>query len=120
MKKINNYIDEQKKICKKYSLKEDLVDLDLLIAMGKNFNPQLIINGLRHPKTETLSGWYIWSGEDFNPDDFDFFKPSHVYHLIPETSFIIKYLGIPSGNRFLIAEQGNYVDIWKDDRLLEV
>jgi hypothetical protein len=116
----NNYIEEQKNVCKKYFLEEDLVDINSLIAIGKNFNSQLQINGLRHPKTETLCGWYIWSGNDFDTEEFDFFKPSHVYHLINDAPYIIKYLGMPPGNRFLIADNGNYVDVWEDASLLNI
>lgn len=116
----SKYFEEQREICKKYSLKEDLVDVKSLIALGKNFNPKLQINGLRHPKTESLSGWYIWSGEDFDPLESDFFKPSHVYHLLDSSPFIIRYLGLPPGTRFLIAESGNYVDVWEDPALLKI
>ncbi|PWN64101.1 immunity protein Imm33 domain-containing protein [Chryseobacterium viscerum] len=113
----NIYIEKQEKICRKYSQIADFVELDSLIALGKNFNPSLQINGLRHPRTETLNGWYIWSGEDFNPEDFDFFNPSHTHHLLDKASFVIKYLGLPPGNRFLIDSKG-YEDVWFDESLL--
>ena len=54
------YLEKQLKICMKYSQISDLVELDTLFALGKNFNPNVQINGLRHPRTETLNGWYIW------------------------------------------------------------
>ncbi len=111
------YMNLQEDICQKYSQKKDLVSLDSLIALGRDFNPSIQINGLRHPRTETLCGWYIWSGEDFNPEEFDFFKPSHVHHLLDKAPFVIKYLGLPVGNRFLIDNKG-YEDIWFDEDLL--
>lgn len=77
-----DYLEKQLKMCMKYSQKEDIVSLDSLIALGKNFNPSIQINGLRHPRTESLCGWYIWSGSDFNPEEFDFFTTSHVYHFL--------------------------------------
>lgn len=113
----NKYIKLQEEICEKYSQEKDLVGLESLIALGKKFNPNIQINGLRHPCTETLSGWYIWSGEDFNPEEFDFFEPSYVYHFLEDASFIIKYLGLPAGNRFLTDNKG-YEDIWFDEDLL--
>lgn len=113
----NNYIKQQEDICEKYSQKKDLVELNSLIALGKNFNSKIQINGLRHPKTESLCGWYIWSGDDFDQENFDFFEPSHVYHLLDNASFVIKYLGLPIGNRFLIDNNG-YEDIWFDQDLL--
>ena len=39
----NKYIEQQIQICQKHSFKEDLVDLDSLVALGKNFNPQVQI-----------------------------------------------------------------------------
>lgn len=113
----NDYLEKQQKICMKYSQISDLVELGSLIALGKNFNPNIQINGLRHPKTETLNGWYIWSGEDFNPDEVHFFQPLHVHHLLENASFVIKYLGLPTGNRFLIDDKG-YEDVWFDENLL--
>ncbi|MDR4952242.1 hypothetical protein REB14_08665 [Chryseobacterium sp. ES2] len=113
----NKYFKLQEEICGRYSQDKDLVSLDSLIALGKNFDPSLQINGLRHPRTETLNGWYIWSGEDFNPEEFDFFSPSHTHHLLDNASFVIKYLGLPAGNRFLIDSKG-YEDIWFDESLL--
>lgn len=115
----SDYLEKQLKICMKHSQISDLVELDSLIALGKNFNPNIQINGLRHPRTETLNGWYIWSGEDFNTDEFDFFQPSHAYHLLDNASFVIQYLGLPAGNRFLIDNKG-YEDIWFDESLLLV
>lgn len=111
------YLEKQQEICKKYTQISDLVELDSLIALGKNFNPNVQINGLRHPRTKTLNGWYIWSGEDFNPEEFDFFRPSHVYHLLDNAPFVLSYLGLPPGNRFLIDNKG-YEDVWFDEGLL--
>ncbi|TGN30007.1 hypothetical protein [Empedobacter tilapiae] len=113
----NLFLERQKCICEKYSQIPKFVELNSLIALGKNFNPNVQINGLRHPVTDTLNGWYIWSGDDFNTDEFDFFKPSHVYHLIDSSSFILPYLGLPVGYRFLIDNRG-YEDVWFDEDLL--
>lgn len=113
----NQYLEKQQEICKKYSQVSDLVELDTLIALGKDFNPNIQINGLRHPRTKTLNGWYIWSGDDFNPDEFDFFQPSHVNHLLVIAPFILQYLGLPPGTRFLLDNKG-YEDIWFDESLL--
>lgn len=112
-----DYIERQLKVCRKYSQISDLVELDTLIALGENFNPNIQINGLRHPRTETLNGWYIWSGEFSYADDF--FQPSHVSHLLDNAPFVVQYLGLPAGNRFVIDDKG-YEDIWFDESLLNV
>lgn len=112
-----DYLEKQLKICSKYSQISDLVELHTLIALGKNFNPNIQINGFRHPRTATLNGWYIWSGEYSDADDF--FQPSHACHLLENASFVIPYLGLPAGNRFLIDHKG-YEDIWFEENLLDV
>jgi hypothetical protein len=112
-----DYLQDQLKICEKNSQISDVVELNTVIALGRNFNPNIQINGLRHPRTKGLTGWYIWSGEFSYADDF--FQPSHAYHLLEDASFIIQYLGLPAVNRFLIDSNG-YEDIWYDESLLDV
>jgi hypothetical protein len=75
------------------------------------------INGLRHPPEGDTTGWYIWAGEDFS-DDPDFFVPLHVKHLNEWCPEIVKYLGLPPGWRFLIAN--DYEDVWEDPSLLDI
>jgi hypothetical protein len=71
---------------------------------------------LRHPISESTSGWYLWSGEYSDADDF--FKPICVKHLIGKHEWVIKYLGLNQGWRFLIAP--DYEDVWEDTSLLRV
>ncbi len=77
------------------SLISELFELNTLIALSKSFNFNVQINGLRHPRTETLNGRYMRSGEDFN------------------ASFVIPYLEFPTGNHFLIDNKG--YGIWPDE-----
>jgi hypothetical protein len=74
------------------------------------------INGLRHPLTGGTSGWYIWCGEGFS-EEAGFFTPqcAHLYDNAPEAGHL---LGLPPGFRFLLA--GDYLDVWYDEKLLEV
>jgi len=73
------------------------------------------INGLRHFHEGNTTGWYIWAGE-FS-DAPDFFKPMHLFHLQEYYPELLKYLGLPPGNRFLIDNKG-YEDVWFDEGLL--
>ena len=73
------------------------------------------IYGLRHPLRNGTTGWNIWAG-DYS-DDPDFFKPIHTKHLNDLYSETLKFLGLPPGWRFLIAE--GYEDVWYDSRLLK-
>ena len=74
-------------------------------------------NGLRHPPEGNMNGWYLWCGEEF-PSDDDAFSPLHPHHLIQLRPEVLKFLGLPPGYRFLLAE--NYEDVWFDPSLLDV
>jgi hypothetical protein len=75
------------------------------------------INGLRHPLAPGTSGWYICCGEPL-PESTDFFEPQHARHLyenLPDTGHSF---GLPPGYRFLLV--GDYLDVWYDEKLLDV
>jgi hypothetical protein len=75
------------------------------------------INRLRHVSEGDTTGWYIWAGEDLS-NSLDFFKPLHVSRLEQWCPAVLKYLGLPPGWRFLIAE--DYEDVWYDETLLDI
>jgi hypothetical protein len=75
------------------------------------------INGLRHPREEGTSGWFIWCGEEFSSDEH-FFDPLHAGHIEDYCPEIMELLGLPPGHRFL--KVGDYLDIWFDDSLLDI
>ncbi len=74
------------------------------------------VHGLRHPPEKGTSGWYVWTGEFSDADDF--FKPLHAAHLIERCPEVTTYLDLPAGSRFLIAP--GYEGIWTDESLLDV
>ncbi|KAA3438233.1 immunity protein Imm33 domain-containing protein [Rufibacter hautae] len=109
---------EQKEICKKLDLTWTPVDERLMIAINKSiFSNVQPINGLRHPKQESISGWYLWSGGEIPQDDNNFFQPIHPIHLIERREIILKYLGLPVGWRFQIDDRG-YEDVWFDEEII--
>ena len=112
-------INEQKSICEKYGAAFMDAPLNLKVGISESVKEGIQpINGLRHfPKGDT-TGWYIWAGE--YSDSPDFFKPLHVEHLDKWSSLIKPFLGLEPGYRFLIAENGNYVDVWEDLSLLDI
>ncbi|WP_353311057.1 hypothetical protein [Shimia sp. NS0008-38b] len=75
----------------------------------------LPLNGLRHPVTNGVSGWYIYGGLAFSQAP-DFFMPMHVSHLKERCPLALKFLLLPPGWRFLT--DGDYEDIWFDEALL--
>ena len=73
------------------------------------------ISGLRHIPDEKTTGWYIWTGEDLSFDP-DFSVGIHVAHLEEWCPAVIRYLALPAGWRFLIAD--DYEDVLYDPSLL--
>jgi hypothetical protein len=77
---------------------------------------QAPLNGLRHPPTSETNGWFIWAGE--YSESADFFVLLHTAHLSEQLPQVIKFLGLPPGSRFLLADE--FADVWFDDSLLNV
>lgn len=73
------------------------------------------VNGMRHRQGST-SGWFLWAGEELS-DANDFFKPTHVRHLVDRCPEVMRYLALAPGFRFLVAP--GYEDVWMDSDLLE-
>ena len=88
----------------------------LKVGIARNVRDSLLpINGLRHRPEGDTTGWYIWAGEEFS-DAPDFFVPLHVEHLADWCPDAIRFLGLPPGWRFLVAD--GYEDVWEDQSLL--
>lgn len=75
------------------------------------------LNGLRHSPTPGTTGWFIWAGTHMDEAE-DFYKPLHVEHLSEWSPVILKFLALPPGWRFLVAD--DYEDVWFDESLLGV
>ena len=110
------HTESQKWICKKYG--SDFTQIDEKLFIGVSTDLELEpINGLRHPKHGKMNGWYIWSGEWSDAEDF--FKPLCLEHLIEDKPDLIKYLGLDVGFRFLTDKKG-YEDVWFDQNITEL
>lgn len=110
-------MDEQTIICNKYGVEayppEPMEKLGIALStLGKT-----PINGLRHPIENGTCGWYIWCGEGLS-DEPEFFQPLHVSHINEYLPEVEKYLSLPVGFRFLVAN--NYEDVWFDATLKNV
>jgi len=109
---------EQQAVCAKYAVKCVAVQPWQQVGISPNVSSDLKpLNGLRHEPVGDSSGWYIWAGEDLSADP-DFFQPLHASHLEESCPAIVRYLGLPPGWRFLIAD--SYEDVWFDESLLKV
>src|SRR5829696_1185764 len=112
----NAYLLQQQELCERLDVAHVPTEPNQVIGVADNVG-KTPINGLRHPLEADSAGWYIWTGEYDEVDDF--FKPIHAYHLLNTKPEIIKYLGLPTGYRFLIDDDG-YEDVWYDESLLNV
>ncbi|MEC4003949.1 hypothetical protein OX283_004720 [Flavobacterium sp. SUN052] len=109
----NSHIETQKEICKKYNSEWMPINKKFKIGVSTNLDKDPI-NGLRHQNEKTTTGWFIWSGEYSEAEDF--FQPICAEHLLAQRPEIIKYLGLEIGFRFLI-NRNKYEDVWYDEKL---
>lgn len=93
----NVHIDRQKEICEKYQSKWNPINKKLKVGIGSDLNSNPI-HGLRHPRDKGTTGWFIWTGEYLEADDF--FKPLCAEHLLQICPELIKYFGLDIGFRF--------------------
>ena len=109
--------EQQRSLCRELSYEYVPADPDSKLGFAMETQDLIPINGLRHPPQGESNGWYIWGGEEFSTDQ-DFFTPLHTHHLIRHCPQALKFLGLPPGYRFIVAE--NYVDVWFDSSVLEI
>lgn len=112
----NAHIDGQKEICTTYHSQWKPINKKLLVAVSVSLNEDPI-NGLRHPNEKGTTGWFVWTGEYSENDDF--FKPMCAEHLLQIRPEVIKYLGLDIGFRFM-ADRSGYEDIWYEDKLKNI
>lgn len=107
----------QRATCRRFNAEYCEAPLGLKVGISENVRTGVVpVNGLRHPPVGDTTGWYIWAGEKLL-DTPDFFKPLHVAHLDEWCPQVMKYLALPPGWRFLIAD--DYEDVWFDESLLD-
>ncbi len=112
----NSHIDKQKEICTTHNSNWKPINKKLNVGVSANLDKDPI-NGLRHPSEKGTTGWFIWTGEYSEADDF--FQPICAEHLLQQRPDIIKYLGLDVGFRFL-ADRNGYEDIWFDEKLKNI
>ena len=105
-------------VCRRYAAEPDPPDPVKMTGVAKTVRGLVWpLNGLRHPATETSTGWYLWGGNSLSAAP-DFFEPVHTEHLYVWRPEVIPYLALPAGWRFLIGPDG-YEDVWFDAGLLD-
>lgn len=107
---------QQKEVCERYDAVYVACDPALKVGIAWNVKSRMEpIHGLRLPPVGDTTGWYIWSGEYSEADDF--FVPLHAAHVRDWNPLLLPYLGLAPGWRFVIAT--DYEDIWFDEALLQ-
>src|SRR6202034_1117129 len=79
--------EAQRALCKQFGAAFASTPPDDKIGVALSTAGLKPINGLRHPLTHGMSGWYIWCGEAFS-ESADFFAPQcarHFYENEPDT-----------------------------------
>jgi hypothetical protein len=109
----NHHIDKQKEICHMYNSKWTPINKKLKVGISANLNLNPL-NALRYQKEQGTTGWFIWTGDYSEADDF--FKPMCAEHLLQIRPQTITYLGLGPGFRFIIDKNG-YEDVWYDEKL---
>ncbi|KXX71178.1 hypothetical protein AVL50_10090 [Flammeovirga sp. SJP92] len=105
-------------MCEKIGVKPDRPTPNSIIGLAIDSLGNGVIHGLRHPSEQNTNGWYIWSGDYSEYEDF--FKPVCKEHLNEYIKIDLeKYLDLPAGYRFLI-DGNQYEDVWFDESLLEI
>ena len=112
----NSHINRQKEICATHNSQWKPINKKLRVGASANLDKDPI-NGLRHPHEKGTTGWFIWTG-DYSESD-DFFRPMCAERLLQIRPDIIKYLGLEVGYRF-IADKNGYEDIWYDEKLKDI
>ncbi len=109
----NVHIDRQKQICEKHQSIWNPINKKLTIGVGGSDLNADPIHGLRHSKEKGTTGWFIWTGEYSESDDF--FKPICAEQLLQIRPDLIKYFGLDVGYQFLIDKNG-YEDVWLNEK----
>jgi hypothetical protein len=108
---------EQRWLCNRFSVKFVPSPPTMKVGIAENVKiGAWPLNGLRHTPERGTTGWYFWAGETFSQEP-DFFQPLHAAHLTERCPVIIRYLGLPPGWRFLLAD--DHEDVWFDLNLLD-
>ena len=102
-------------VCVRMGVEPQGPDVADKLGLSRSARSERPVHGMRIASAPGVSGWYIWSGEMSEAEDF--FEPTHVAHLPDVCPLAVPFLWLPPGWRFLT--DGDYVDVWHDPDLLK-
>lgn len=107
-------METQQEVCARFGVAAEPPGESEKLGIALSTIGTLPINGLRIP-LEGACGWFIWAGGNASPDP-DFYQPLHVEHIAEYLPSVERYLALPPGYRFQIAD--GHEDVWLDPTLL--
>ena len=107
---------EQSARCESANTAPDAVDPEERVGIALQTLGQVPLHGLRHPRGEGVSGWFLWCGE--YSEDPNFFQPLCAKHLPERCPDAVEFLALPPGWRFFLGP--GHEDVWFDPELLDV
>ncbi len=103
------YWREQHAICEKAGTEFRPPRPDELAAVSPAVLEGASVQGVRYPSPAPMSGWWI-TADDYT-GDIKMLGTEHLYHLTDLRPDLARYLALPQGFRFDLA---NYEDVWFD------
>ena len=103
------YRKEQQCICDKVASEFDPIRPDKLIVISDGVYEGDVVEGVRYPVTEAMSGWWI-STDRYN-GDIKSLKTVHAYHVTGKRPDLTQFLALTVGHRF----RSQPLDVWFDD-----
>lgn len=102
-------------MCERHGVTPVVVHPDEKLGIARSVRSGLLpIHGVRHLPEHGTCGWYIWAGDEMSEDP-DFFEPLHVSHIEEWCRSAMRFLLLPPGWRFLVAD--DYEDVWFDPEI---
>jgi hypothetical protein len=87
---------------------------DRLIVVSKGVLEGMPVEGVRYPSPEHMSGW--WLTTDEYDGNIESLRHHHIYHVTAARPELAKYVALPEGFRFKLANRA--VEVWFDESVL--
>lgn len=108
------YWRQQHEVCDRYAAEFAPPRPDRLVVISDGVLEGDAVQGVRYPSPEHMSGWWITTGR-YN-GDVKTLRREHLYHLTAARPDLARYVALPFGFRFDLAQRE---DVWFDPKTLE-
>jgi len=108
------YWRDQHEVCNRYGGEFTPPRPDKLVVISDGVLEGDAVQGVRYPSPENMSGWWITT--DRYNGDIKSLKQEHLYHLTAARADLARYVALPYGFRFDLAQ---HEDVWFDRKTLE-